>query len=515
MSSSTLRQPPSPLHEPPVDPDVRKAEIENVMKTVRMYERIRVPLHDRKKKGAHEKAMRVWDGHVQKSTWTNHGHIDRRFEEDYLRAKVGLDRLGNNSKESETVGFIERWLGSKFSEARFHIKSQYGIFPKKGPEEQSDNMLGYLNIHMLEQPLVVIEAKPPEEDREEMTPAKLVKMENQAERYCREWLKHNPDVPFIYAITFRSTNFRMWVMARKRDMEKAEMVGLWQPKKRTWDEYRDPGLDCDAETIKVAISLIKEHPNGSDYALTTTSDPQSQSDQAPSAVPIRATRGKSGSRRGTPSGDSKGERNRSRDRRNNKSDDQFSSQEETSEQRAERHRKRDRERERAKESERSEGKNKEKERGEGRETSIKARSLQPSAPVDVPRSSSRVPRRSNTSTSERGNLASSSSPEYSAQTPIPTRERRERGDTDRAERSSTRDGKRPEGSSNSKLSEPKKRDFQARRTDSLSTVPPTSSNDRNTSSSDNREPRPKSTKKVGDASADARRKSKREKSSIS
>ncbi|TGO12493.1 hypothetical protein BTUL_0087g00060 [Botrytis tulipae] len=513
MSSSNLRQPPSPLHESPVDPDVRKAEIENVMKTVRMYERIRVPFHDRKKKGTHENAMRVWDDHVRKSTWTNHGHIDRRFEGDYLRAKVGLDRLGNNSKESETVGFVERWLGSKFSEARFQIKSQYGIFPKKGPEEQSDNILGYLNIHMLEQPLVVIEAKPPEEDWEKMTPAKLVKMESQAERYCREWLKHNPDVPFIYAITFGPTNFIMWVMAWKRDMEKAEMVGLWQPRKCTWDEYRDPGLDCDAETIKVAISLIKEHPNGSDYALTTTSDHQSQSDQAPSAVPIRATRGTSGSRRGTPSGDSKGDRDRSRDRRNNKSDDQFSSQEETPEQRAERHRKRDKEREREREQ-----KNLKDLKGKTRRKKEEKdpRSLQPSAPIDVPRSSSReVPKKSNTSTSEHGNLASSSSPEYPPQTPMSVRKPREKGDTDRAELSSMKDGKKVEGSSNGKLSEPKKRDVQTRRTDSLSMVPPTSSDDRNTSSSNNRELQLKSMKKVGDASADARRKPKREKLSIS
>ncbi|TEY46894.1 hypothetical protein BOTCAL_0311g00090 [Botryotinia calthae] len=29
------------------------------------------------------------------------------------------------------------------------------------------------------------------------------------------------------------------------------MVGLWEPNKWTWDEYRDPGLDCDAEIFQV------------------------------------------------------------------------------------------------------------------------------------------------------------------------------------------------------------------------------------------------------------------------
>ncbi|KAF7886735.1 uncharacterized protein EAF02_003382 [Botrytis sinoallii] len=439
----------------------------------------------------------------QQKYLTNHGLITRRQEEAYLSTKAGLDVQGNNAKESET----------------FFLKSQFGV-RARGSRRTVDNLLGYITVHMLQQPMMMIEAKRHPKRREHMTPAEITALENQVEKYCRKWLTDNPHIPFLYAVTCASTEMRFWMMERKRDMERAKMVGLWEPDKRTWDEYRDPGLDCDADIISAAINLIKDHPNGSDFALTTTSDSQSQSDRAPSAVPSRATGGTSGSRRGTPSGDSRGDRTRSRDRRDNRSDDQPSSQEETPEERSERRKRKERAKEsekrnedegkgkgKGKETRRSERGDREKDRGERRETSDKSRSLLPSAPIDVSRSTSRGdPRRPNTSIDERGRLASSSSPEYPAQIPIRDRDRRERGDTDRGERVSTKDGKIVEASSSSKTTESRKRDFQARRTDSLSTVPPTSSDDLHSSSSDNRAPRSKSKKRAEGTTADAGRK---------
>ncbi|KAF7932232.1 hypothetical protein EAE99_003472 [Botrytis elliptica] len=520
MSAPNWKSAPTPLKEVPVHPDVREKEKEKIRNDVEFYESIRLDLNKKSASTAHKEAKAAWEKHTNKSTWTNHGLITRRQEEAYLSTKAGLDIQGNNAKESETVGFFEIWLPTQFSEKQFFLKSQFGVRARKGPEEQVDNLLGYITVHMLQQPMMMIEAKRHPKRREHMTPAEITALENQVEKYCRKWLTDNAHIPFLYAVTCASTEMRFWMMERKRDMERAKMVGLWEPDKRTWDEYRDPGLDCDADIISAAINLIKDHPNGSDFALTTTSDSQSQSDRAPSAVPSRATRGTSGSRRGTPSGDSRGDRTRSRDRRDNRSDDQPSSQEETPEERSERHKRRERAKElekrnedegkgkgKGKEIRRSERGDREKERGERRETSDKPRSLQPSAPIDVSRSTSKGdPRRSNTSIDERGRLASSSSPEYPAQVPIRERDRRERGDTDRGERVSTKDGKRVEASSSSKITESRKRDFQARRTDSLSTVPPTSSDDLHSSSSDNRAPRSKSKKRAEGATADAGRK---------
>ncbi|TGO63285.1 hypothetical protein BCON_0014g00750 [Botryotinia convoluta] len=512
MFAPSWRSAPSPLRQVLVHPD--REEIE---KKVEDYERIRLDLRNKSASTAYKKAKEAWKAHIDKDTWKNHGLITRRLEEAYLSTRARLDIGGNNAKESETC--------------------------KEGSRTTSGQFTGYITVHMLQQPLMMIEAKRHPKGREYMTPAELTALEDQVEKYCRQWLKDNPDIPFLYAVTRASTEMRFWIMERNRDMERAKMVRLWESKERTRAEYRDPGLECDAEIVIAAIDLIKDNPNGSDQAVTTTSDSQSQSDRAPSAVPSRATRGTSGSRRGTPSGDGRGDRTRSRDRRNNRSDDQPSSQEETPRERSERHRRR----ERAKESERSErsdeekgkGKepkrpergdrekesekesrsergNREKDRGERRESSEKSRSLQPSAPIDVSRSTSRGdPRRSNTSIDERGKLASGSSPEYTAQIPIRERDRRERGDTDRGERERvyTKEGKGVEACSSSKTTESRKRDFQTRRTDSLSTVPPTSSDDRNSSSSDNRAPRPKVIKKVEDASADTRRRSKRDKPS--
>lgn len=114
-----------------------------------------------------------------------------------------------------------------------------------------------------------------------------------------------------------------------------------------------------------------------------------------------------------------------------------------SEQREDRRGWKDMERGEGKESERSkrsERRDKERASGEQRDTTDKPRSLQPSTPIDVPRSSSRgVPRRYNPSASERGDPAASSSPGYPAKIPIPIHKRRETGDTDRAEQSSSSD----------------------------------------------------------------------------
>ncbi|KAF7865713.1 hypothetical protein EAF04_005879 [Stromatinia cepivora] len=55
-------------------------------------------------------------------------------------------------------------------------------------------------------------------------------------------------------------------------MKNTKLVGLWEPDKRTWDEYKDTGLDCDAVVLRTAFRLMKDNPTGSDYALTTCSD---------------------------------------------------------------------------------------------------------------------------------------------------------------------------------------------------------------------------------------------------
>ncbi|KAF5871140.1 uncharacterized protein Bfra_007654 [Botrytis fragariae] len=518
MSATHWRRGPSPLQEVPVLPDVREKETEEIEEKVEFYERVRSNLNKGSASSAYGKAKDAWKKYIDKVTWKNHGLITRRLEEAYLSARARLDIMGNNAKESATVGFFELWLKAEFSEKRFFLKSQFGVSARKGPEEQVDDLLGYMTHYMLQQPLVMIEAKRHPKGREYMTPGELTALENQVEGYCRQWLKDNPDIHFLYAVTCASTEMRFWIMERNRDMERAKMVGLWEPKKRTWAEYRDPGLNCDAKIIKAAINLIKDNPNGSDAAITTASESQSQSDGAPHGISGKATGGTSGSKRRTPSEDRRGDRNRSRDGRGDKSDQQPSSQEETPEERAERHKRR----ERAKESERrgeEKGKGKvprrsergdsEKDRGGQRETSEKPRSLHSSAPIKVPGSSSRGDsRRANTSIDDPRNLASSSSPEHGVRIPI-RGPRRERVDTDKSERASIKDGKRVEASSSHKSKESRKPDSQGRK-DSLSTVPSTSSDDRNSSSSDNRAPRHKSTKKVGDASADVKR-SKRDK----
>ncbi|KAF7897960.1 uncharacterized protein EAF01_008926 [Botrytis porri] len=568
MSASNWRTVPTPLEEVPVDPDVREKETERIKRKVRWYEGIRPHLRNKSASSTYEKAKRDWNAHIDKRTWRNHGLITRRLEEDYLTARSNLDIGGNNAKESATVGFFERWLNDVFSEQR----------ARKGPEKQADNLLGYITHYMLQQPLMMIEAKRHPKGRDYMTPGELAEVENQVEGYCRQWLKDNPDILFMYAVTCASTEMRFWIMKRSRDMERAKIVGLWEPSERTWAQYRDPGLDCDAEIISAAIDLIKDNPNGSDAAITSASESQSQSDRAPSAVPSKVTGGTSGSRRETPSGNGRGDRSRSRDRRGDRRDDQHSSQEETPEEQSERRRRR--ERERAKESERrdkeegkekeprrsergerrergerekdrserrdkdegkgkgkqperSERRDKEEDRREQRETSDKSRSLQPSNPIDISRSSSRVDARRPITTDGRRNLAASSSPEY-IQMPIrgPRRERgdtergdrerggergdrergdkvrgerergdRERGDRerDRGEQAPPRVERRAEPSRSSRTAEPRTRD-------SLSTVPSTSSDDRNTSSSDNRPLRSRSTKKVvEDPSKNSRR----------
>ncbi|KAF7944423.1 hypothetical protein EAE96_010819 [Botrytis aclada] len=443
MSAANWRSAPPLLEEASIDHAVREQENDALEDKVKKFESIRLALKNKSASTAYEKAKEAWKALTDKDKWTNHGHVTRRLEEAYLSTRAGLDIKGNNAKESETVGFFELWLPTQFPEKRFFLKSQFGVRARKGPEQQVDNLLGYITVHMLQQPMIMIEAKRHPKGREYMRPAELAALEDQVEEYCRTWLKDNPDIPFI-----------------------------------------DPGLDCDAEIISAAINLIKENPNGSDYAVTTTSGSQSQSDQAPSAVPSGVTGGTSGSRHRTPSVHRRDDRTRSRDRTDNRSNYQSSSQEEIPQKRSERH-KTGREESKGKELGRSE-------RGERRETSDRQHSQKPSASIAVPRSSSRGgPRRS----IERGNLASSSSPEHSAQTPIPIREPREK---------STKDGKRVEASRSSKPLELGKRDFDARRTDSLSTRPSTSPDD--TSSSDNRAPRSKSTKQVVEASADGGRK---------
>ncbi|THV46550.1 hypothetical protein BGAL_0377g00070 [Botrytis galanthina] len=257
-------------------------------------------------------------------------------------------------------------------EEKKKIRKDVEFMARKGPEQQVGNLLGSITVHMLQQPMMMIVAKRHPKSREYMTPAEITALENQVEKHRRKWLADNPHIPVLYAVTCTLTEMRFWMMKRKRNVETAKMVGLWEPDKRTWNEYRDPGLDCDADIISAAINLIKDHPNGSDYALTTTSDSQSQSDGAPSAVPSRATRGTSRSRRGTPNGDSRGVRNRSRDRRDSISDDQPSSQEETSEQRAERRGRKDRERGEGKESERFGRRDREKDKAKEAERSTRS-----------------------------------------------------------------------------------------------------------------------------------------------
>ncbi|KAJ8068458.1 hypothetical protein OCU04_004013 [Sclerotinia nivalis] len=171
--------------------------------------------------------------------------------------------------------FVERFIAAEFPEKRFLNKSQKGVVPRHGPEKQVDNFLAYTNVHYLETGLMMIESKRHPEDKEDMTKGRMAALEEQVEGYCRQWLEEYKEIPFLYALTCVSTLMRVWVMqkpSRSRDMKNAKLVGLWEPDKRTWDEYKDTGLDCDAVILRTAFRLIKDNPTGSDYALTTSSD---------------------------------------------------------------------------------------------------------------------------------------------------------------------------------------------------------------------------------------------------
>lgn len=267
--------PPS-IPNPPADATEREQQKKARRKLIKWYgEDIRPALQDRDKKTAYKNALEAWEKHVNKRTWVSHGLIDHRLERDYLEAAATYDIKGNRSKESATVGFVEQFIAAQFPEKRFIKKSQKGIVPRHGPEHQVDDFLAYRNVHLLETGLMMIEAKRHPEDKEDMRRSRMEALEVQVEGYCREWLEEYKEVPFMYALTCVSTLMRVWVMerpSRSRDMKNAKLEGLWDPDKRTWDEYKDTGLDCDANILKAAFQMVKDNPTGSDYALTTSSE---------------------------------------------------------------------------------------------------------------------------------------------------------------------------------------------------------------------------------------------------
>ncbi|CAD6441208.1 9b459395-fc4c-4947-8e55-981e90957acf-CDS [Sclerotinia trifoliorum] len=266
---------PSPISNPPVDDEVREKQKETRRELVKWYGDIRLALKDKEKKTAYKYALEGWKNVVNREAWANHGLIGYRLARDYLEAAAAYDIKGNRSKESVTVGFVEQFITAEFPEKRFLNKSQKGVVPRHGPEKQVDNFLAYTNVHYLETGLMMIESKRHPEDKEDMTKGRMAALETQVEGYCRQWLEEYKEIPFLYALTCVSTLMRVWVMerpTRSRDMKNAKLVGLWEPDKRTWDEYKDTGLDCDAVFLKTAFRLIKNNPTGSDYALTTSSD---------------------------------------------------------------------------------------------------------------------------------------------------------------------------------------------------------------------------------------------------
>ncbi|APA15396.1 predicted protein [Sclerotinia sclerotiorum 1980 UF-70] len=265
---------PSPIPVPPVDDDVREKQKEDRRKLLEWYGDIRPGLKDKEKVTAHEKALKEWKKVVNREKWENHGLVGHRLALDYLEAAATYDVKGNRSKESATVGFVEQFIAAQFPEKRYVTKSQKGIVPRHGPEKQVDDFLAYTNVHYLETGLMMIESKRHPEDKEDMTKGRMAALETQVEGYCRQWLGEYKEIPFLYALTCVSTLMRVWVMERprSRDIRNAKLVGLWDPDKRTWDEYKDAGLDCDAAVLKTAFRLIKSNPTGSDYAMTTSSD---------------------------------------------------------------------------------------------------------------------------------------------------------------------------------------------------------------------------------------------------
>lgn len=97
-------------------------------------------------------------------------------------------------------------------------------------------------------------------------------LERQVEGYCRQWLEFNKTIPFIYAVTCVSTSMRVWVVERHRPWgtKNPDLRGLWSPDERTWDEYRDLGLEPHAGVLKCTFDLMKESLNSSDKKLTTS-----------------------------------------------------------------------------------------------------------------------------------------------------------------------------------------------------------------------------------------------------
>ncbi|ESZ90921.1 hypothetical protein SBOR_8693 [Sclerotinia borealis F-4128] len=438
-------------------------------------EEIRPALQDRDKKTTYKNALEAWEKHVNKRTWIHHGLIGHRLERNYLEAAATYDIKGNRSKESATVGFVEQFIAAQFPEKRFVTKSQKGVVPKHGPEHQVDDFLAYTNVHFLETGLMMIEAKRHPEDKEDMTKGRMKALEKQVGEYCREWLEENKEIPFLYALTCVSTLMRVWIMkkpTRSRDMKNAKLVGLWSPDLKTWDEYKDAGLDCDADVLKTAFRQIKNNPTGSDYARTSTSETGTGDERVGGAGVGRAeTRD-----RGTDSGDRRTRRTESRDRRASAA---------------------------AKPPLPSRKENKSiSEQAPQQLNALRATATSSKDPTNES-AGSHQRRRSRPRREPREPIPSSSPEIPTRELPKPTRPSNRRKESDKAEDPRTsdsprnREGKKPEDANKGKESAITTTKISRKRADSLSSRPPDSpESQRSTSSSENQRPPPRKSSKT-------------------
>jgi len=82
-------------------------------------------------------------------------------------------------------------------------------------------------------------------------------LEEQARGYCEEYLKSEPDTPWVYAATMAGAHVRLWTVKRHvKGM--VPFTGL--PTEGDWNEYKDVGDDTAGRELEICFRRMKEWP---------------------------------------------------------------------------------------------------------------------------------------------------------------------------------------------------------------------------------------------------------------